>query len=260
MKIIAVSDVHLGYSDSDHDAFSRFLDRIGMENVDHLVLLGDIFDFWRRTNSNVVKDMSEIIEKLFTLRTKMQVHYLVGNHDYLVLKFAERFGKDYPFTVTKNLRLCDNRQGFYFTHGYDLDVIDNMEPFSVEEYEGFAEKMCYSPDSFGSVASFFWGIVEWMGLHLLFRRVNLKSFDQRGDDFATLYSFTTSPGVNMFLGKDPGDYLVFGHTHRPFVHYKDKEKTVATVINTGSWIKGTPNQNSYALIIDGKMSLEQFVG
>lgn len=268
MRIIAVSDIHLGYKQSNQKDFLRFLQWLEKDEkkIDHLVLLGDIFDFWRRTNANVVLQeecVPEIIEILSGLRKKMNIHYVIGNHDYLILKFAEKFGTDYPFTVKKYLRLQDREQGFYFTHGYDLDVTRNMEPFSVEEYEAFAEKMCYSPDPLGSVASFFWGIIEWIGIHLLFRRVNLKSFNERGDDFETLMDLAASPGVDIFLGKHPGDFLIFGHTHIAGF-YTDKNQNKVTVINTGAWIDdpptkdGIPQKNPYALIENGKMTLEYF--
>ncbi len=38
----------------------------------------------------------------------------------------------------------------------------------------------------------------------------------------------------MVLGMKPGDNLVYGHTHQPFIN---EEKTVA---NTGSWVDEGP--------------------
>ena len=48
--IVAVSDVHLGHKDEGkQERFLEFLDRCDTGEIDHLVLLGDIFDFWRRS-------------------------------------------------------------------------------------------------------------------------------------------------------------------------------------------------------------------
>jgi UDP-2,3-diacylglucosamine pyrophosphatase LpxH len=53
--IIVVSDVHLGYDESekykcDKDNFNNFIDSelTKLKANDHLVLLGDILDFWRK--------------------------------------------------------------------------------------------------------------------------------------------------------------------------------------------------------------------
>ena len=46
-KCVVVSDVHLGTKYSNRDKFTDFIETLG-NDVEHLVLLGDIFDFWRR--------------------------------------------------------------------------------------------------------------------------------------------------------------------------------------------------------------------
>jgi UDP-2,3-diacylglucosamine pyrophosphatase LpxH len=101
--ILVVSDVHLGYKKCNKEEFSEFLDRYQPEEVDHLVLLGDIFDLWRRKNSEIVIEHDEILGKLCKFNAN-KVHYIAGNHDYYMLKLNERYG-NYPFSVTKSLRL-----------------------------------------------------------------------------------------------------------------------------------------------------------
>ena len=52
--IIATSDQHLGYKNSDKIAFNLFLDYLqDADNVTHFVLLGDVVDMWRRDASGV---------------------------------------------------------------------------------------------------------------------------------------------------------------------------------------------------------------
>ncbi len=54
-KAVVVSDVHLGYSRSDSDAFLRFIDTYpGWNDTDRFILIGDIFDFWRRQNAKLL--------------------------------------------------------------------------------------------------------------------------------------------------------------------------------------------------------------
>lgn len=49
--ITAVSDLHFGFDKCNKDAFMRFVDTYDFTGTDHLVLLGDILDFWRRNNA-----------------------------------------------------------------------------------------------------------------------------------------------------------------------------------------------------------------
>jgi UDP-2,3-diacylglucosamine pyrophosphatase LpxH len=44
--ILVLSDVHLGYERCNKQAFSNFLDKYDSGDIDHMVFLGDLFDFW----------------------------------------------------------------------------------------------------------------------------------------------------------------------------------------------------------------------
>jgi UDP-2,3-diacylglucosamine pyrophosphatase LpxH len=50
MMIIVVSDIHLGYNKCNKDLFDEFIDSklTKLDKTDHLILLGDLFDFWRK--------------------------------------------------------------------------------------------------------------------------------------------------------------------------------------------------------------------
>lgn len=90
--IIVVSDVHLGYEKCNINDFIRFLDQCNSMGIDHLVLLGDILDFWRYNNARIVKENAETLAKIASLNVK-NIHYVAGNHDYYLLKLNERCSK-----------------------------------------------------------------------------------------------------------------------------------------------------------------------
>ena len=73
--ILAVSDVHLGYQESNRRDFLSFLKEVckPLGPDDHLVLLGDILDFWRRNNVTVAIENQLIFKTLESLKSK--VHY-----------------------------------------------------------------------------------------------------------------------------------------------------------------------------------------
>jgi UDP-2,3-diacylglucosamine pyrophosphatase LpxH len=54
--IIAVSDTHLGYDQSDSTKFLKFIDSelMNLSKDDDLVLLGDILEFWRGKNIDAI--------------------------------------------------------------------------------------------------------------------------------------------------------------------------------------------------------------
>jgi predicted transcriptional regulator with HTH domain len=41
------------------------------------------------------------------------IHYVVGNHDYCLLGLNERYGGNYPFSVSKSLRLENGGKKYY---------------------------------------------------------------------------------------------------------------------------------------------------
>ncbi len=247
--ILAISDVHMGYERCNTSAFSKFLDEYESA-VDHLVLLGDFFDFWRKNNAEIVVENESILEKLLKLDAK-NIHYIAGNHDYYMLNLAESYGDNFPFEVSKSLRLEDDGKKFYFTHGYEFEAI-KLEPVTLEMYEEFSEKMCFSEDVIGGLAGQLWDIIQGSDLK---DKVNKDPRErlELSEDSLNIYKIAVSTGKNFIFGMKPDERLIFGHTHGPFIN-KDK-----TVVNAGSWtneLKNKDYQNSYVEIENGKIELK----
>jgi UDP-2,3-diacylglucosamine pyrophosphatase LpxH len=82
---------------------------MNLSEDDHLVLLGDILEFWRgknidaifskynKDNNEKVKEQIEINEqilsKIIGLNKKTKVDYIIGNHDYTVINFINSYNK-----------------------------------------------------------------------------------------------------------------------------------------------------------------------
>jgi len=63
--IIVVSDVHMGYEGSDIASFENFVyDYVSKKlgSNDYFVLLGDIFDFWRRKNMDSMLENKKVLQ------------------------------------------------------------------------------------------------------------------------------------------------------------------------------------------------------
>lgn len=252
--IIAVSDVHLGYEKCNKEDFLRFMKMCDsdLSETDHLVLVGDILDFWRRNSAALVVENEEILSKLGRLKAK--VHYVVGNHDYHMLKLNERYAGNYSLTISKSLRLEDGENKFYFIHGYELEVLENLEPLSVESYEEFSDKMCFVEDNFGWFVGHLWDLIK-SGPSIQTRTsIAAKRFMNRRKNIDKIHDLATSPAAYILLGMKPDERLVFGHTHIPFINRK------RTVANIGSWVNDgrSEKQNMYVKILNGKMELKVF--
>ncbi len=255
--IIAVSDVHLGTENSNSNDFLRFLELCNTADIDDLVLLGDIMDFWRRNNAKIVidEDNAKILEKIALLDVK-NIHYIVGNHDYYMLRLFERYEDSYPFSVSKSLRLENGGRSFYFIHGYELEVLETLQPATIEQYEVFSENMCFAEDMIGGFASSLWSMKS--GCEDIIDKTTqfLKKPPNEREDIANIYDLAISKGAYILLGMKPDEYLVYGHTHRPYASEKHKRA------NTGAWVQDNKLKNksinTYVKIKDGEVSLQKF--
>ncbi len=265
--IIVASDVHLGYAKCNQSDFRKFLDKCNTPDIDHLVLLGDIFDFWRAnaadivmgsglSGSSVQNDYAAIYETLGHLKAK-NVHFVVGNHDYYMLSLSERYQKNYPSpvypftTISKSLRLCDGGDKFYFLHGYELDVLLNLESMSIEGYEQLSHRLCFYEKFLHGLVSHLWDLLH----HGKLMREILQRPPHERDNMHGISELAKSTGAFALLGMRPDEKLVFGHTHRPFVNDKN------IVANTGSWVSDRPKEfspNTYVKIVDGHMECKPF--
>jgi UDP-2,3-diacylglucosamine pyrophosphatase LpxH len=250
--IVVISDVHLGYEKSNSESFRKFLEQCARIDIDHFVILGDLMDFWRANNAQVIIDHQDILGQIGRLEAK-NIYYVPGNHDYLIHRLARRYLEHYPFKVTKKLVLEDGSNRINFLHGYELEVLASLEPMTIELYEQFSDRMCFSQRAIGGFATWLWGLVE--NRNEITENVGqMRLPPHERSDFDREGALATSAGAYLVLGMQPRDRLVYGHTHRPFIN---EEKTV---VNSGSWVDEGPDrpQNTYVVIEDGRMELRRF--
>lgn len=253
--IIVVSDVHLAEKKDDpqvkvDDAkFLEFLDYIASHHLKDggdLVLLGDIIDLWRRDFAKALVESDAVISKLIEMGSNVNVHYLAGNHDFHMLKMSNLMPDMFPFHVTKELRLEEGGNKFFFIHGYQLEVLANPYYKSMSAYETFSEGLCLAGDDTGNAASKLWETIEASksaldGLKRLPTDIRsaLASMISPPEDrlsgphkiYSEIDKIAMSNARAVYLGMDKKEILIFGHTHEPFPEVENG------AINTGSWKK-----------------------
>ncbi len=95
MAIYFVSDFHLGEGDREKeqlkvDRFHQFLEET-TGDMEHLVILGDMFEFWFEYRHLIPKKNLHLLFELHDLvRRGVRVSYIAGNHDYWMDDFLQR--------------------------------------------------------------------------------------------------------------------------------------------------------------------------
>lgn len=266
--IVAVSDVHLGYEKCNRESFEDFIDNfLAKEDIEHLVLLGDILDFWRRFKEGVLFENLQILYKLSTLNsTKTKKYYIIGNHDYCLCYLED---KPLSFTFSEELQLQSGDKKFKFIHGHQIEFGDFL-PF----YEYICYILCGCGDEVGHVLSDSWSSYRkvksrFSGKGLKCKGLELGNLDKR--EFKEILEFiskypedrkmsplyrkeflTASELVARYkrrLGQDKDEILVYGHTHEP-LNEVDR-------VNSGGWVDvgGSCKPNSYVTIDNGVVTL-----
>jgi len=254
--IIVVSDTHIGYDDKCNRAdFARFLDWIALqEDVTDLVLAGDILEFWRRDMIAVTMESADIIARLIAMhKGGMRVHYIAGNHDYVVRRlniFPNRF------KFSTKVELVEDGVNYTFIHGWELDPNQN---------DIFFDAICHTNDQAGRFADRVWDVyskwinnpqkrtIEWLKQY--WAKKDIEKMAQPPEErYSTQMrgTFTTS-AVDSMIAED--DMLICGHTHSPCIIESKK------YANCGSWVSDDKNdlRNTYITITGNEIQLRRFV-
>ena len=263
-KCVVVSDVHLGTEDSNKDKFADFIENQG-DDVEHLVLLGDIFDFWRRDPVGVLLENVDIVQKLLSLEPRINVFFVIGNHDFHLIRFPESyFGV--KFDLKYDLSLEYGGTTYRFIHGHQLE---NKRFGTLEMYETFADMMCMAGDDVGWAADAIWKKIGGGGniLYKIRNLLGLRSHSYNPNPKAS-WSWVKEKTDEIRLEPEKrdlkkleeyaialtnerykGEFLVYGHTHEPFVKMERK------IANTGSWVKSSA---TYLEIDAGGITLKSY--
>jgi UDP-2,3-diacylglucosamine pyrophosphatase LpxH len=247
MRVVVTSDHHLGYANSDKNAFNAFLDELAQEDdLTHLVLLGDVVDMWRRDASGVFLEAHDTLGKILALKSKgVQIFYVAGNHDYHVLDLSN---PNYPIQFSKELSLIDGKTTYRFVHGYEFDP---------EQKTPLMRFLCrVMSDQGGAVENQIW--TDFNSLNNIFSKIEPTFV--KTDIAAITARLHRRPEERLTDSLDkinsmacqqakPGEVLIFGHTHVPFVNKKEN------VANTGSWVKDSKPYDTYVELTDGKPRL-----
>jgi UDP-2,3-diacylglucosamine pyrophosphatase LpxH len=268
--IVVVSDVHLGSDvgrkckgtgracdDLELDPlFQAFVGYIGKEYLqtkeDRLILLGDIFDFWRKDAAEVMIENQEAVSKMKEIAGRSVINYVVGNHDYSIKEMWRVARTRNLFcSMDKRLHLDIEGKAFTFIHGHQLEVLANPYDKSEKVYDSISAMLCSSAGVTGTMASTLWSAID-PGTHGDYIKSMKKSTSERlkgkHNALDIVEELAQSKSRPIYTGAD--GWLVYGHTHRSYV---DEESRTA---NTGSWGRnGDDCGLDYMIIEEGRPKL-----
>lgn len=300
MASLIISDTHFGLDSSTLKSPAK-VDQLMQEisefesGYDEVVLLGDIFDFWRVPPESAVKSSMPFLKRL--ARRNLKIRYVVGNHDHHLVvqkqdaEFMERAGRcdlypiyhpslywhrtfcglDIEMLYPTYLARCCHRT-ILFTHGHHLDGIQNLTlqmveklrknsgekilPADQEMMMTYAYEGLYRSACIGEMVSIENTI--WKASSLLLR-FNAGVFpNQRQASVEGQYEGILKFIRERSLGKI--DCFIYGDTHRAGIFQR---KGGPLAVNTGCFMREQGNgysletPDTYMLLDEGGLAIRQ---
>jgi UDP-2,3-diacylglucosamine hydrolase len=237
--VLVVADAHLGQVPAAvGTAFHAFLDQVPTPG-DHLVLTGDLFDFWFEYNTVIPRKHFATVAKLQSVRARgIPITFVGGNHDrWGGSFFRQDLGIEF-FGGEAELELGGRRA--FVVHGDGL---------TEQHWTGtLMHRFTRHP---ATVAVFrvlhptigFW-IADLFSRHLADNTKDRAVLDRA--------AAAQQRWAAEFLGKRPDiELVIMAHTHRPVIHTLADGRTY---LNPGAFLDG----GRYAEVTNGGVNLRTF--
>ena len=235
IKSLFISDLHLGNSNSQAH---KVLDLFKQYEFENLFIVGDFIDmtYMKRNKFNWSKKHLEILQKVLKLSKKINVVYLIGNHDNYVRHLIE----DGNINIG-NILICDEyihdtgHERIYITHGDQFDGFIRVHPFIYwlgdTAYE-LSIKINKIYNFFRKIFGFeYWSLSAY-----------LKTKVKNAIEFINEYEQMSK----IKLKEVKCDSILMGHTHSPKIK-------IYEYYNTGDFVESC----SYIIEdLDGNLSLK----
>lgn len=224
--VYLTSDFHLGSPDpeSSKQRESRIISWLNQisEEVTHLLLLGDIFDFWFEYRDVVPRGYFNFLAQLEKLKKNgVEIYYFTGNHDMWVKDYFEKelgiqiFRQQHAFLINGKRCLIGHGDGLGpQDHGYKFIKKLFSFPPNIKLYGALHPRIAFG------LARFFSRKSRAM--------TSAKEEKYRGDEKEFLVQYALSVLQNEHI-----DYFIYGHRHLPLDVVLSEN---SHYINTGDWL------------------------
>ncbi|TGE28394.1 UDP-2,3-diacylglucosamine diphosphatase [Hymenobacter metallicola] len=222
VEVVVLSDIHLGTYGCHATELLRYLKSIKPKT---LVLNGDIVDIWQFSKNYWPAAHMRVVRHLAGLAAKgTRIHYLTGNHDELLRKFAGTHLGNLRIDNKLVLELPEGKAWFF--HGDVFDV-------TMQHSRWLARLGAHGYDLLIVLNR----VVNFL-LHKLGRpRVALsKAVKDRVKGAVNLISNfeQTAAGLAVEGGYR---YVACGHIHQPEIKVLTTPRGTVTYLNSGDWVE-----------------------
>lgn len=232
---VADSHFHLIPDDAERRRVDRFCQLLELSTrADHLVLLGDIFDFWFDYPHFRLKGYETLLRALDRVRESgTTIHFVGGNHDIWATDYMHRRYGCVPRGEADIVEFGERR--ICLRHGdglFKLDWAYNAFRAMVRNPLGIFLAKSLHPE-------ILYGLSSWL---------SGRSRGATRDEAATI-----ERRARRWLARHhtaPWDLVVVGHVHHPFVA-SEGPKTLATL---AGWL----DPLGYAVLRQGRFALLDF--
>lgn len=222
VDIVVISDVHLGTYGCHAKELLKYLKSIKPKM---LVLNGDIIDIWQFSKRYWPETHMKVLRKLMKFVVEgVPVHYLTGNHDELLRKFADMHMGTFHLQNKLVVEL-DGAKAWFF-HGDIFDV-------TMQHSKWLAKLGAVGYDSLILINS----MVNW--ILKLFGREKMSFSKKIKAKFKDAVKFINSfENTAAELAIENGyEFVICGHIHQPEMRTIAIENGQVTYLNSGDWVE-----------------------
>jgi len=237
VDILVLSDLHLGTYGCKAGQLLNYLKSIEPKM---LILNGDIIDIWRFKKNYWPKTHMRVIKHFTALMAKgVPIHYITGNHDEMMRKFAGlQMGS---FHIENKLVLELNGEKAWIFHGDVFDV-------SMQHAKWIAKLGAIGYDLMillNWTVNFFWEKI--LGQKKVSLSKKIKDSVKKAVKYLNNFEITAA---DIALDNQYS-YVVCGHVHKPEIKKIITTKGEVTYLNSGDWVENMTaqeyDQNEWSL-------------
>lgn len=223
LDICVVSDVHLGTYGCHAKELNKYLKKI---NPKILILNGDIIDIWQFNKRFWPESHMKVVQRIVKMiNNGTQVHYLTGNHDEMLRRFADFELNN--FKIDNKLVLEMDGKKMWFFHG---DVFD----ITMKHSKWLAKLGGWGYDLLILLNRF----VNFISENILRRgKVSLSKKIKSGVKQAIKFIDDFEHTAVEIAIESGYDYVACGHIHQPMIKEVVTEKGKVVYLNSGDWVE-----------------------
>jgi UDP-2,3-diacylglucosamine pyrophosphatase LpxH len=222
VKLVVISDVHLGIYGCHAKELNRYLSEIEPEKI---ILNGDIIDIWQFSKRYFPKSHTKVIRRILKFIGKgTQVYYLTGNHDEALRKYA---GFELSnFTIDNKLVMEIDGKKHWFFHG---DVFD----ITMEKSKWLAKLGGKGYDILIILNRLVNATLEKMGKEKMSFSKKVKDKVKQAVKFISDFENT----VATIAVEEGYEVVCCGHIHQPCIKQMEASGKKITYLNSGDWVE-----------------------